>query len=295
MERKKEKMGIRQVWGKNFKEELRMVHSALYKYNFLSVDTEFPGCLRRTPRLAGDDVRYADMKYNVDNTRLLQLGLTLSDDGNRGAFMSWEFNFAFDLGKESYNEDSVRFLKKNGIDFDKLRSDGINWDEFRQEFAALLPWHRNLTWVTFHGSYDLAYLLKLVTNNKPLPPALPDFTRDLPAILGGRIIDLKRSAQFFHQLKNGELGLEELGRLLQVERPAGGGAHNAGSDSLLTALVFHRMRCRRFPIVHGCLYGLSAPLATPPGRANLSAATHSTPTPTTTTVMPLPAPAVCHR
>ncbi|KAJ4848103.1 hypothetical protein Tsubulata_023525 [Turnera subulata] len=135
----------------NFKTELQHLHFALYNFSFVSVDTKFPGWLRQTPRFGSDDVRYADMKYNIDKTRLVQLGLTLSD-GNRGVLKTWEFKFAFDLGKESYNKDFVRFLKKNGIDFDKLRSDGINWDEFWHEFAALLPRHRNLTWVTFHGS-----------------------------------------------------------------------------------------------------------------------------------------------
>ena len=56
-------------------------------------------------------------------------------------------------------------LRKAGIDFDKLRSDGIGYKTFIHEFikSGLLLNKRN-RWVVFHGGYDFLYLLKLIRN-----------------------------------------------------------------------------------------------------------------------------------
>ncbi|KAJ4829511.1 hypothetical protein Tsubulata_026271 [Turnera subulata] len=258
-----------QVWQHNFIQELSRFDGVMGRGNVIvSIDTEFPGCLHPTPRCATETERYADMKSNVDDTRLIQLGLTLSD-GN--AFQTWEFNFAFDLDKDRYAEDSVGFLKKNGINFEKLRKEGIKWDDFGQSFAHLLSRHRNrLTWVTFHGLYDLAYLLKLVTGKRL--PILRDFAKSLADNVGGTFVDLKFCAMHFKDLMYGQLGLEKLGKLLGVYR-VDGAAHHAGSDSLLTASVFWRMsntcspdrsgwmRILCSPDHYGSLYGLSISLS----------------------------------
>ncbi|KAG6740401.1 hypothetical protein POTOM_055850 [Populus tomentosa] len=52
---------------------------------------------------------------------------------------------------------SIQFLQNNGIDFDKLRKDGIDFDMFAQLLSGVVAKHRNLCWVTFQG---LAYFFQ---------------------------------------------------------------------------------------------------------------------------------------
>ncbi|XP_031273163.1 probable CCR4-associated factor 1 homolog 1 [Pistacia vera] len=65
-----------------------------------------------------------DLRYNVDNTKIIQLGITLSDeDGNVGG--TWEFNFSdFDMEKDSYMETSIQLLETHGLDLNKIKKNG---------------------------------------------------------------------------------------------------------------------------------------------------------------------------
>ncbi|CAI0432707.1 unnamed protein product [Linum tenue] len=51
------------------------MEDTLHDYPIVSVDVEFPGCFRPTPRHAAEEVQFADMKHNVDITYLIQLGV----------------------------------------------------------------------------------------------------------------------------------------------------------------------------------------------------------------------------
>ncbi|KAF2291498.1 hypothetical protein GH714_024888 [Hevea brasiliensis] len=104
--------------------------AALHHHKVVSMDSEFPGFLRKTPRLSDELSAFADMKFNVDNMKL----------------SNWE----------------------SGIDFEELRINGIDQLFFSNMFTHVLSRHRDLKWLTFHGLYDLAYMVKLVTK-KPLP------------------------------------------------------------------------------------------------------------------------------
>ncbi|TXG58019.1 hypothetical protein EZV62_015848 [Acer yangbiense] len=229
---------IRQVWGVNLDHELFLFDQTLRHHNLLSVDTEFPGFLRNTPRDAPETLRYSDLKFNIDNTELIQLGITLSDDyGNISS--TWEFNFCdFDIDNEACNETSIDFLKKSGLDFERIRKDGIFMSVFRHKFLEILSVHANLKWVTFHGLYDLAYVLKLLSNNS-LPLTVFDFVKEA-AVYFTAVFDIKFIARFCKGLMGGELGLNRLACILTVDRR--GEAHNAGSDSLLTACVFAKLK-----------------------------------------------------
>ncbi|KAK0585026.1 hypothetical protein LWI29_037679 [Acer saccharum] len=229
---------IRQVWGVNLDHELFLFDQTLRRHNFLSVDTEFPGFLRNTPRDAPETLRYSDLKFNIDKTKLIQLGITLSDDyGNISS--TWEFNFCdFDIDNDACNETSIDFLKKSGLDFERIRKDGIFMSVFRRKFLEILSVHANLKWVTFHGLYDLAYVLKLLSNNS-LPLTVFDFVKEA-AVYFTAVFDIKFVARFCKGLMGGELGLNRLACILTVDRC--GEAHNAGSDSLLTACVFAKLK-----------------------------------------------------
>ncbi|KAK0583679.1 hypothetical protein LWI29_001409 [Acer saccharum] len=199
---------IRQVWGVNLDHELFLFDQTLRRHNFLSVDTEFPGFLRNTPRDAPETLRYSDLKFNIDNTKLIQLGITLSDDyGNISS--TWEFNFCdFDIDNDACNETSIDFLKKSGLDFERIRKDGIFMSVFRRKFLEILSVHANLKWVTFHGLYDLAYVLKLLSNNS-LPLTVFDFVKEA-AVYFTAVFDIKFIARFCKGLMGGELGLNRL-------------------------------------------------------------------------------------
>lgn len=66
------------------------------------------------------------MKVNVDATKVIQLGLTLSNaNGNlphlgTNSCYAWQFNFRdFDVDKDLSNPASLELLKQQGIDFSK--------------------------------------------------------------------------------------------------------------------------------------------------------------------------------
>ncbi|KAI5350857.1 hypothetical protein PRUPE_1G190900 [Prunus persica] len=252
-------MKIRGVWAHNFHQELSQFDHCLHRFPVISFDTEFPGFLRDTPRDALEDQRYEDVKFNVESLKLLQLGFTLSDaHGNIGG--TWEFHLSgFNEKSDPHVVASISLLKRNGLDFARLGQFGISVAEFVFGFLRVLRIHRglhDLTWVCFHGLYDLAYLLKLLTQ-KPLPDSVVMFAKALGVVFG-TIYDVKFMARYCRGFFGGEIGLARVAKLLDVERS--GEAHQAGSDSLLTAAVFSKMNATFRSVAgmsQGCLYGIS--------------------------------------
>ncbi|KAH0992311.1 hypothetical protein GBA52_003794 [Prunus armeniaca] len=252
-------MKIRGVWAHNFHQELSQFDHCLHRFPVISFDTEFPGFLRDTPRDALEDQRYEDVKFNVESLKLLQLGFTLSDaHGNIGG--TWEFHLSgFNEKSDPHVVASISLLKRNGLDFARLGQFGISVTEFVFGFLRVLRIHRglhDLTWVCFHGLYDLAYLLKLLTQ-KPLPDSVVMFAKALGVVFG-TIYDVKFMARYCRGFFGGEIGLARVAKLLDVERS--GEAHQAGSDSLLTAAVFSKMNATFRSVAgmsQGCLYGIS--------------------------------------
>ncbi|KAJ0008320.1 hypothetical protein Pint_30150 [Pistacia integerrima] len=247
---------IREVWGSNVDTELAFFDQCLNRFNLLSFDTEFPGFLRNTPRDASECLRYNDLKFNVDLTKIIQLGITLSD-GNGNICSTWEFNFSdFDPEKDAHSEESIDFLRKNGLDIEKIRRDGLSSEVFVPKFMDILSRHRNIKWVSFHGLYDFAYVLKLLTD-KPMPRTVFEFV-EVASMVFGCVFDIKFMAKHCTGLLGGEIGLSRAAKILGLERK--GAAHNAGSDSLLTASVFARMKMMpgfQEGVFTGCLYGIS--------------------------------------
>ncbi|XP_011026652.1 PREDICTED: putative CCR4-associated factor 1 homolog 8 [Populus euphratica] len=199
---------------------------------------------------------YEDLKHNVDLLRLIQFGITVADASDKIGG-TWEFNLRFDLSKDLFVSQSIQFLQDNGIDFDKLRRAGIDFDMFSQLLSRVVAKHRNLCWVTFHGLYDLSHTLRTMTN-RPLSHSVAGFMSLLGIVLGD-VVDIKYMACFCQGLRGGELGLAALAKILNVERV--GGAHQAGSDSLLTVRVYTKMRMVykiHETLYVGCLYGIPA-------------------------------------
>ncbi|KAG9159114.1 hypothetical protein Leryth_017572 [Lithospermum erythrorhizon] len=103
------------------------------------MDTEFPGVVYRQDYRSIDPFdHYQTLKSNVDALKLIQVGITLTDEFgnlpdlglNNNRFI-WEFNLAdFDLVNDDHVPASIDLLRQQGINFDKNRKDGIKCSRF---------------------------------------------------------------------------------------------------------------------------------------------------------------------
>ncbi|XP_031481827.1 probable CCR4-associated factor 1 homolog 7 [Nymphaea colorata] len=254
---------IREVWADNLEEEFMLIREIVDDYPYVAMDTEFPGIVARPLGnfKTSTDFHYRTLKTNVDMLKLIQLGLTFSDEfGNlptcgTDRFCIWQFNFReFNVGIDVYAKDSIELLKQSGIDFKKNNEKGID----AQRFAELLMSSGILLndavhWVTFHSGYDFGYLLKLLTGQY-LPETHTGFF-NLISIYFPTVYDIKHLMKFCDSLHG---GLNKLAELLEVERV--GICHQAGSDSLLTSCTFRKLKDSFFngstERYAGVLYGL---------------------------------------
>ena len=70
-----------------------------------------------------------------------------------------------------YAQDSIDFLHYSGVDFNRLRNDGIDAHDFGELIMSSgLVMNEEVKWISFHGCYDFGYLLKILTCS-PLPEA----------------------------------------------------------------------------------------------------------------------------
>lgn len=235
-----EDCGIREVWAHNLEEEFKTICHVVRKFNFVAMDTEFPGVVARPigEFKSTADYQYQLLRCNVDLLKIIQLGVTFLDDkGNiPDGITTWQFNFKFNLTEDMYAEDSVDLLQNSGIQFEKHEQEGIDPMLFAEMMLVsglvLLP---NVKWLSFHSGYDFGYLIKLLTNQN-LPKSEGEFFEYLKTYFPN-VYDVKYLMKSCKNLKG---GLQEVANELDVHRI--GPQHQAGSDSLLTGQTFFKMK-----------------------------------------------------
>ena len=235
-----DRLGIMEVYEDNFIEQIKYIGDLLDEYNYIGMDTEFPGTVFHVENMT-EDFYYKSLKKNVDKLKLIQLGITLTNDKgeypNNSPYHTWQFNLEFDKDTELYKDESMDMLKKCGINFDKLKKKGIKHNIFAQYFmVSNLVLNPDVHWVSFHGSYDFGYLLKLLINSD-LPQTEDEFVNKLNLYFINfydiRVM-VKDNDNLFKK------SLKRLAEMLEVRRE--GQEHQAGSDSMVTIDVFFKLK-----------------------------------------------------
>lgn len=130
---------ILEVWNANLEEEFALIREIVDEFNYIAMDTEFPGVVLRPLGAFKNinDYNYRTLKDNVEMLKLIQLGLTFSDENGNlptcgtDKFCIWQFNFReFNIGNDIFASDSIELLRQCGIDFQKNNEEGINVNGF---------------------------------------------------------------------------------------------------------------------------------------------------------------------
>ncbi|KAG8592263.1 hypothetical protein GDO81_000446 [Engystomops pustulosus] len=141
---------ICEVWAYNLDEQMKRIRQVIRKYNYVAMDTEFPGVVARPigEFRSNADYQYQLLRCNVDLLKIIQLGLTFMNE--QGEYppgtSTWQFNFKFNL---------------TGYDFGYLIKilTNSNLPEVELDFFEILR-------LFFPVIYDVKYLMKSCKNLK---------------------------------------------------------------------------------------------------------------------------------
>ncbi|ODN00212.1 CCR4-NOT transcription complex subunit 7 [Orchesella cincta] len=235
---------VQEVWANNLLVEFAKIRQVVKTYNFIAMDTEFPGIVVRPPcsvRTVGCVFPYELLKVNVDRLKIIQLGVTFMDrNGNTPpGVCTWQFNFRFSLTEDLYAPDSISLLTRCGIQFEKHAQCGIDPLVFGEYFMSSgMVTSDSVTYLTFHSGFDFGYLIKLLSN-LPLPENEEKFF-EMMRIYFPVVYDLK----FLMKSVDLHGGLQDIANQMGQQRV--GTQHQAGSDSLLTGMTFFKLQTEVF-------------------------------------------------
>jgi CCR4-NOT transcription complex subunit 7/8 len=228
---------IREVWASNLEDEFHMISQLAEHYCYVGLDTEFPGFLSMPSFQMADEQRYYTQSLNVNLLSIIQIGITLGDESQKlcTPCCTWQFNFRFSQTEDLWVPDAIKLLEKANIDFSKFERDGIEARDFAHLLLASgLVMNDGVVWISYHGSYDFAYLIKMLTAS-PLPAAEDQYSRLLRSLFPHHY-DVKQIAFVLEQRIG---GLQDVVTNLGIQRI--GTEHQAGSDSYVTLLAFYRL------------------------------------------------------
>ena len=229
------------VWKCNLKEETKRIKEYLDKgYTMIALDTEFPGIYyrHRSYDKSNTNNKYQEIKLNVDNLKPIQVGITIMKPNStqKSGFLTWQFNLDFNVYTDTKKKEAIKMLKESGIDFDKMVKEGIDLNSFKKALeATTLLNNQRLTWVTFHGGYDFAYLIKVITKKN-----LPDNSNKFVVLCKQYFpywFDVKVMLKAFGNLRF--ISLKKLANHFNIRNEEG--FHQAGFDSFITGRVFLKM------------------------------------------------------
>uniref|UniRef100_A0A8C5LIW4 poly(A)-specific ribonuclease n=1 Tax=Jaculus jaculus TaxID=51337 RepID=A0A8C5LIW4_JACJA len=248
---------ICEVWACNLDEEMKKIRQVIRKYNYVTMDTEFPGVVARP---IGEFRSNADYQYQLLRCNFnFKFNLTLCA---LGFICSWS-GTSMGPGNPCFCEDmcaqdSIELLTTSGIQFKKHEEEGIETQYFEELLMTSgVVLCEGVKWLSFHSGYDFGYLIKILTNSN-LPEEELDFFEIL-WLFFPVIYDVKYLMKSCKNLKG---GLQEVAEQLELERI--GPQHQAGSDSFLTGMAFFKMREMFFEDhidnakYYGHLYGLGS-------------------------------------
>lgn len=181
---------------------------------------------------------YKSVKKNVDTLKLIQFGVTLCDENGNypQETATWQFNLKFDVNSDQYSNESIALLSNSGINFELISQKGIPFDIFGEYLMTSgLMLNEDIHWVSFHGVYDFAYLLKMITN-LPLPESENLFFEAL-RLYFPHFYDIRYLVRFTDNFRG---SLSRLGHELNIGRI--GIQHQAGSDSIITSEIFFKLK-----------------------------------------------------
>lgn len=119
------------VWACQLDEEMKKIHPIIWKYNYVAMDTEFPGVVARPigEFRSNTSYQYQILWCNVDLLKIIQLGLTFMNEQKEypPRTSTWQFHFKFNLPEDMYAQNSIELLTISGIQFKKTWG-GRNWD-----------------------------------------------------------------------------------------------------------------------------------------------------------------------
>ena len=232
------------IWANNLEEEFEKISELLEFYPIVSIDTEYPGTVvfPDVNEFKDDgEYNYQLMRLNVNYLKIIQIGITLSNEKGETPekVNSWQFNFKFNEEEDIQNIDSIKLLGKFHLKFEEHLKSGINPFDFAQLcYTSGLIMNDKITYLSFHSIYDFGYLLKILTS-QPLPETILEFYQKL-LIFFPHIYDLKLIVHCTSNVilddLNWTASLQNLASLLDIKRK--GNIHNASSDSLITFETF---------------------------------------------------------
>jgi CCR4-NOT transcription complex subunit 7/8 len=179
---------------------------------------------------------------NVDSLKVIQVGITICDaEGNYPTDVAtWQFNLRFDINNDQYSPESISLLINSGIDFEVMSHRGIPFDKFGEYFIVSgLLLNEEIHWVSFHGIYDFAYLLKVITGLN-LPESESVFFDNL-RLYFPHYYDIRYLVRYTENFRG---SLSKLGQELNINRI--GIQHQAGSDSIITSEIFFKLKSEYF-------------------------------------------------
>lgn len=255
---------VRKVWASNLSEEIEAISTLIERYNYISLDVEFPGVILRPIGDRAEDKAqhvYNVIAANVDILKPLQIGITIHDsEGSKPPSFGccWQFNFHFDTSQDIFAQDAVDTMRKDGVDLEKHEKEGIDTFDFAELIMTSgLVLNPDVVWVSYYSAWDFIFMLKLLTNLR-LPSSEPAFY-ELLQIFFPCTYDIKLLMEKDETLAGkGLFGTAEKYNIAKK-----GATHQAGPNSLLAMQVFFAIRKQVFYSsnpegLKGILLGLNA-------------------------------------